>query len=243
MRLLQRVMRLAKLGHLIDDRAARIACPKNTGNLVIGLTDRIIHRRTDDVECIIIRHPYQLRMAARDHQSQQRKLQIMIDRKAVGVDMSRHVVDRKKLLVKLPGKCLGRLHTDMERTDQARSPRIGNRIDLIHRKTGTLHSLLNDCRNVFDMDAARHFRHNAAIERMHIDLTGDDAGKNFLPIPYHGACRFVAARFNCQYRCHFLILPRVLPSDRHPPHPHNNGGGYLPEETRISHTDATPAGC
>ena len=93
------------------------------------------------------------------------------------------------------GKCdrLCGHDADMERADETRTERVGNRVDLIHCTARSCQRFRYDRRNVLNVNAACDFRHNSAVQRMRIDLAAYDIRKNLIAVAHNGTCGFIAA--------------------------------------------------
>ena len=84
--------------------------------------------------------------------------------------MAFQVVDPEHRLVQRQRQAAGHRGADQQRTGQARSLRVGDRIDGIRLQTGFGKHLLQQRNGAPDVIARGQFRHHAAIRLVHGDL-------------------------------------------------------------------------
>ena len=130
-------------------------------------------------------------MSAGNDQRKQWEMQVRDER--VGEDMPGDMMHRHQRLVIGPGQRLGRMHADMQAADQPRPLRHGDRIDIRYAEIRLFERLFDHHGDVFHMDAAGHFRNDAAKFLMDIDLRRHDAGKDLFSVLHDRNCGLIAA--------------------------------------------------
>ena len=83
------------------------------------------------------------------------------------------MLHRNQRLVVCPGQRLGCQHADVQRTDQTRTDRNGNAVNVIPADLGLFKSFLDDDADVFNVNAAGYLWYDPAVFGMNIYLAGN----------------------------------------------------------------------
>ena len=126
---------VAGLGQVVDGLAAGVWQAEHTRGLVKTLAGRIVARGAEDAQVGIVAHVADERVAARNSQAHERRLQLRVG-DVVGRDVAAHMVHRDERHAERERGGLGKVHADEQRADEPRRAGDGHGVDVAAGQTG-----------------------------------------------------------------------------------------------------------
>ncbi len=153
---------VALLGHPVDPGSARERQAEQPGHLVEGLPCSIVQglAERDDGRCIV-RDKQQRGVPARDEQADDRIRELAM-LKLVDHDVADEVIDAVYGHAQADAQRLGGRHADEQGTDEARSRRHGDRVDVGQPDAGGDDGAVQRGDDRLQVRAARDLRHDSA---------------------------------------------------------------------------------
>ena len=125
------------LGQIVDGLAARVWQAEHARCLVKALASRIVARGAEDAQVGIVAHVADERVAARDGQAHERRLQLRVGN-VVSRDVTADVMHRDKRHTERERGGLGKVHADEQRADEPRRARDGYSVNIAAGQAGHL---------------------------------------------------------------------------------------------------------
>ena len=147
-------------------------------------------------------------MSAGHHETQKRRFQLRVG-KVIGGDVPTDMVHGNQRLPHGEGRCLGKIHADKNRTDEAWGIGHGNGIDISPGQVCLLQSLIGKTIDGFNVLPGGNFRHHTAVETVQIHLRSDTVRQDFPAVADNGNGSFVTGGFhskNIQFSHSFLRI-------------------------------------
>ena len=124
-------------------RTARIGQSEQPRGLVVRFTGGVVAGAADDVHIGCGANVDELRVAARHEEREKRIGRFVVAIEKRREDVSVQVIDRVEWFVQREGERFGAGHADHETTDQPRSARNADRIDLRKRHAGAAEGIVD----------------------------------------------------------------------------------------------------
>jgi len=170
-------IRIAVAREPVDLRAPGIPEPEQPRALVERLAGCIVERRPHDAKAGAVLHVEQQRVPAAREQAQERRVErfgLQVERGDVAVEM----VDGDERQAAPPGDSLRRGEPYEQRTDQARSLRDRDALDVRERDAGAIERLADDRRDELEVAPRGDLRDDPAEGRVQLRLGGDRVREN-----------------------------------------------------------------
>ena len=136
-------------------------------------------------------HADDVAVPARGHEAHKGRLQIRM-RHVIRADMALDVVDGNQRLFRRVGQPLRPAHAGEQRAHQPRAVGHGHRVDVVQRQARLPQRLIQKRVDGLHVHARCDFRHHAAVQRVHVDLSGDGVGALDAAVLHHGDGGLVA---------------------------------------------------
>ena len=198
-------VRIAKRRQSVDDRSSRIPQSQQLRDFIERLSGGVIASVPDvpvGPEIFLHLGKIKMRVPARDHQRQHRKMQVCIfvlpRLQQYGVNVSLKMVHRDQRLLQGKSQRLGIADAHQQSPRQSRPLRDRDGIDRLISLSRFRQSLPHHRNNRAQVLARGQFRNHSAIRLMSSDLRGNDVRQNPLPRPHHRRARLITGAFNAE---------------------------------------------
>ena len=186
---------VAGLGQVVDGLAAGIRQTEHTRSLVEALAGRVVARCAEDAQIRIVAHVADERVAARDGQTHERRLQLRVG-DVVCRDVAADMVHRDERHTERERGGLGKVHADEQCADEPRRARDGHGVNVTAAQTGHLQCTVGELGDDLHVRARRDLGHDAAVDGVQVGLRKDLIGQHLAPVAHKGDGRFITGRFD-----------------------------------------------
>ena len=186
---------VAGLGQVVDGLSAGVWQAEHTRSLVKALTGRIVARGAEDAQVGIVAHVADERVAARNSQAHERRLQLRVG-DVVGRDVAAHMVHRDERHAERERGGLGKVHADEQRADEPRRAGDGHGVDVTAGQTGHCQRAVGQLGDDLHVRARGDLGYDAAVNGVQVSLGKDLIGQHLAPVAHNGDGRLVTGGFN-----------------------------------------------
>ena len=183
------------LGQVVNGLAAGVRQAEYTRGLVKALAGRIVARGAEDAQVGIVAHVADERVAARDGQAHERRLQLRVG-DVVGRDMAAHVVHRDERHAERERGGLGKVHADEQRADEPRRAGDGHGVNVAAGQAGHRQRAVGQLGDDLHVRTRGDLGHDAAVNGVQVGLGKNLIGQHLAPVAHEGDGRLVTGGFN-----------------------------------------------
>ena len=182
---------------LLQLRASRISQSHGSGNLVEGLSRRIISGSSIDFDFSVVLHIQQMTVPTTGHQANIGRNAILMS-KIICRNMPFNMMYRNQGLLNGIGQSLGFGDSHQKRAYQSGAVGYRHRRKIGKAFPRLFHGQTNHLINFFQMITGSNLRHYPSKLCVKSHLRGNHIGKHFLSVLYHCRCGFITAAFDSQ---------------------------------------------
>jgi len=179
-----------------DGRAAGVWKAEDFGDFVEGFANGVVAGLAKDFVIFVGVHEDEASVAARNDESEEGELVVVLLAKLGGVDVGENVVDGVESSIVSDGEGAGGEGADHEGADEAGMGGDGDSVNV--GPADGFDGLVYDGIDGFDVGAGGDFGDDSAGGGVDVDLGDDDVGQDFAAVFDDCGCGFVAGGFDAE---------------------------------------------